>query len=303
LIVNESEVTSLVTKEQQAKEDRIKKGIIEILEFRGFTTKKPQEDDEYIDVYAEKKQEEGDKITAIARFPKNPQIGVKTIRTLGKKQQEEDLDEALLVAESALTHYAKKESVKLGIEIISSSNPLFNIFDHELVPHHIRLKKKEVSDFLGKYQIEKHQIPKILETDPAVKAIQAKPGDVIKIIRNPEMGEEGAYYRVIIKSSSRLRLSDTKSTTKKTATKKTTATKKASEAKKTPTKEVPVKEVPAKKAPVKEVPAKKAPAKEVPVKKAPAKEVPVKKAPAKKTPATKKSTSTKKTSSSKKAKS
>ena len=282
MIVNESEVTSLVTKEQQAKEDRIKKGIIEILEFRGFTTKKPQEDDEYIDVYAEKKQEEGDKITAIARFPKNPQIGVKTIRTLGKKQQEEDLDEALLVAESALTHYAKKESVKLGIEIISSSNPLFNIFDHELVPQHIRLKKKEVSDFLGKYQIEKHQIPKILETDPAVKAIQAKPGDVIKIVRNPEMGEEGAYYRVIIKSSSRLRLSDTKSTAKKTTAKKT-VTKKASA-----TKEAPAKEAPAKEAPAKEAPAKKAPAK---------------KAPAKKTPTTKKSTSTKKTSSSKKAKS
>jgi len=211
----------LVTKEQQAKEDRIKKGIKEILEFRGFSIKKPEENDDYIDVYAEKKQEEGDKITAIARFPKNPQIGVKTIRTLGKLQQEEDLDEALLIAESALTHYAKKESVKLGIEIISSTNPLFNIFDHELVPQHLKLKTKEIKSFLTRYQIEKHQIPKILETDPAVKAIQAKPGDVIRIVRNPEMGEDGTYYRVIIKSSSRLRLSDDKPVKK--ATKKTTA--------------------------------------------------------------------------------
>jgi len=43
LILNESEVTSLASKEQKAKEDRIKKGIKEILEFRGFTIKKPDE--------------------------------------------------------------------------------------------------------------------------------------------------------------------------------------------------------------------------------------------------------------------
>jgi len=215
----------LAYKEQKAKEDRIKKGIKEILEFRGFTIKKPDDNDDYIDVYAERKQEEGDKITAIARYPKNPQIGVKTIRTLGKLQEEESLDEALLIAESALTHYAKKESVKLGIEIISSTNPLFNIFDHELVPQHLKLKNKEIKSFLTRYQIEKHQIPKMLETDPAVKAIQAKPGDIIRIVRNPEMGEDGTYYRVIIKSSSRLRLSDPvkPATKKKTTAKKTTA--------------------------------------------------------------------------------
>ncbi|MCE7742971.1 MAG: DNA-directed RNA polymerase subunit H, partial [Candidatus Heimdallarchaeota archaeon] len=233
MIVNESEATSLISKEQQAKEERIKRGIKEILEFRGFSIKKPDDNDDYIDVYAEKKQEEGDKITAIARFPKNPQIGVKTIRTLGKLQEEESLDEALLIAESALTHYAKKESVKLGIEIISSTNPLFNIFDHELVPQHIKLKNKEIKSFLTRYQIEKYQIPKILETDPAVKAIQAKPGDIIKIVRNPEMGEDGAYYRVIIKSSARLRLSDDKPATKKKTTVKKTAAKPKEAAKKT----------------------------------------------------------------------
>ena len=229
----------MVTKEQLAKEERILKGVKEMLEFRGFKIKKTNEDDEFLDVYAEKKQEEGDNITAIARFPKNPQIGVKTIRTLGKLQEEEGLDEALLIAESALTHYAKKESVKLGIEIISSTHPLFNIFDHELVPQHIKLKTKEIKSFLDKYQIEKHQIPKILENDPAVKAIQAKPGDVIKIIRNPELGDEGAYYRVIIKSSSRLRLSDDKGTAKKKViVKSKEATKKTIDSKPTTDKKI-----------------------------------------------------------------
>ncbi|MCG3225072.1 MAG: DNA-directed RNA polymerase subunit H, partial [Candidatus Heimdallarchaeota archaeon] len=174
-----------------------------------------------MDVYAEKIGQDNEKKTALARFPKNPQVGVKTIRILGKLQAEEELDEALLIAEAPLTHYAKKESVKLGIEIISSSNPLFNIFEHKLVPHHIKLSNKEIRSFLINYQVAKHQIPKILESDPAVKAIQAKPGDVLRIVRNPILGEQGAYYRVVIKSTSRLRLTDTAAKKKKTAVKKT----------------------------------------------------------------------------------
>jgi len=218
----------LATKEKLAKEQRIASGVKEILEFRGFEITKTKEDDEFMDVYAEKIGEDDIKKTALARFPKNPQVGVKTIRVLGKLQAEEELDEVLLIAEAPLTHYAKKESVKLGIEIISSSNPLFNIFDHEVVPHHNKLTSKEIRSFLLDYQISKHQIPKILESDPAVKAIQAKPGDVLRIVRNPMLGEQGAYYRVVIKSTSRFRLTEvaskkTKTAVKKKAAKRTTA--------------------------------------------------------------------------------
>ena len=297
------------SKEQQAKEKRIKSGIQEILEFRSYKIKKTDENDDYLDIHGDRVEEDGEKTSVIARFPKNPQIGVKTIRTLGKLQEEEDIDNALLIAEASLTHYAKKESVKLGIEIISSSNPLFNIFEHEVVPQHIKLKSNEIRTFLNRYQIEKHQIPKILETDPAVKAIQARPGDVIKIIRNPAMGEQGSYYRVVIKSTSRLRLTevtpikrvrakpkaipDEKEKVKPdVAPKKAPAKPKATPAKKTPAKKAPAKpkaapakKTPAKKAPAKPkaIPAKKTPAKKTPAKKAPAKKAPAKKAPAKKT--------------------
>ena len=209
----------MVSKEQAAKEKRIADGVKEILVFRGFKVTNTVQDEDYIDVYGEK-TEEGEKITVLARFFKNPQIGVKVIRELGKLQKEKDISETILVVESALTHYAKKEAVKLGIEIISSTNPLFNIFSHELVPKHEILTPEEVEEFLNKYKIKKHQIPKILETDPAVKSIQAKPGDIIRIIRNPELGEAGYYYRYVIKSASRLKLSETAPKKKKTRSKK-----------------------------------------------------------------------------------
>jgi len=276
----------LVTKEQQAKENRIIKGVKEILEFRGYDIKKTNEDDDYLDVYALKRNEEGEKLEAIARFPKNPQIGVKTIRTLGKLQTEEDIDDALLIAEAPLTHYAKKESIKLGIEIISSSNPLFNIFEHDLVPHHLKLNPREIRIFLKNFQIAKYQIPKILETDPAVKAIQAKPGDVIRIVRNPQMGDQGSYYRVVIKSSARLRISDVVPLKKKEVTKPKAEPKQKEEAKpKAAPKKAPAKPKAKPKAAPKKAPAKpKAKPKAAP-KKAPAKPKAKPKAAPKKTPA------------------
>ncbi|MHA2256178.1 MAG: restriction endonuclease, partial [Candidatus Heimdallarchaeaceae archaeon] len=102
------------SKEQQAKEKRILSGIREILEFRNYKIKKTDENDDYLDIHGDRVEEDGEKTNVIARFPKNPQIGVKTIRTLGKLQEEEDIDYAMLIAEASLTHYAKKESVKLG---------------------------------------------------------------------------------------------------------------------------------------------------------------------------------------------
>ncbi|GAG85683.1 unnamed protein product, partial [marine sediment metagenome] len=103
------------SKEQQAKEKRISSGIREILEFRSYKIKKTDENDDYLDIHGDRVEEDGEKTNVIARFPKNPQIGVKTIRTLGKLQEEEEIDNAMLIAEASLTHYAKKESVKLGI--------------------------------------------------------------------------------------------------------------------------------------------------------------------------------------------
>lgn len=209
----------MVSKEQEAKEKRITDGVKEILAFRGYKVTKVEQLEDYIDFYGDKIEDE-ETVTVLVRFFKNPQIGVKVIRELGKLQKEKNINTTILVVESALTHYAKKEAIKLGIEIISSTNPLFNIFSHELVPKHEIMTPEEIEEFLTKYKIKKHQIPKILETDPAVKTIQAKPGDIIRIIRNPELGEDGYYYRYVIKSASRLKLTETSTKPKRSRSKR-----------------------------------------------------------------------------------
>ncbi|RZN70529.1 MAG: DNA-directed RNA polymerase subunit H [Candidatus Methanolliviera hydrocarbonicum] len=74
----------------------------------------------------------------------------------------------------------------------------FNLFDHDLVPKHILLNEEEAEELLNKYDIEREMLPKIKESDPAAKEIGAKPGDIIKIIRESYTAGETEFYRIVI---------------------------------------------------------------------------------------------------------
>ena len=58
-----------------------------------------------------------------------------------------------------------------------------DILYHDLVPKHLILTRSQTEDLLKRYRIHISQLPRILETDPAVRAIGAKRGDVVHIIR------------------------------------------------------------------------------------------------------------------------
>jgi len=74
-----------------------------------------------------------------------------------------------------------------------------NILNHELIPKHEVLTKKEKNDVMKMYGIKKlNQFPKILNSDPVVKTLKAKPGDLVKIIRKSDTAKESIYYRAVI---------------------------------------------------------------------------------------------------------
>jgi len=77
----------------------------------------------------------------------------------------------------------------------------FNILDHELVPEHIILSKEEAEEVLKKFNIKPEQLPKILTTDPVVKAIGAKKGDIIKVIRRSKTALKSVVYRLVVEES------------------------------------------------------------------------------------------------------
>lgn len=70
--------------------------------------------------------------------------------------------------------------------------------EHVLVPKHTKLGEKATKELLDKYNISVDQLPKILIKDAAIKNLDVKAGDVIKIERNSITAGKSTYYRLVI---------------------------------------------------------------------------------------------------------
>jgi len=79
-----------------------------------------------------------------------------------------------------------------------------NILEHELVPKHEIIPPEEALKILKELRIEPWQLPWISIDDPVVKAIGAKPGDIVRIIRkSPTAGISIAYRYVVVEVTKR----------------------------------------------------------------------------------------------------
>ena len=72
------------------------------------------------------------------------------------------------------------------------------IVEHEFIPKHELLPEDAAQALLKGYSIKKSQLPKILKSDPAIRHLEAKRGDVIRIVRNSPTAGRAIYYRVVI---------------------------------------------------------------------------------------------------------
>ena len=85
------------------------------------------------------------------------------------------------------------------------NNMDFNVLEHEMVPEHHLLSKKEEEAVLSGHGIGKDQLPKIRKTDPCIKILEEiigediKEGSIVKVVRlNPIAGVSEAY-RVVVR--------------------------------------------------------------------------------------------------------
>jgi DNA-directed RNA polymerase subunit H len=78
------------------------------------------------------------------------------------------------------------------------STPL-TVLEHVMVPDHQIMSEEEIKQLLSTYNLTYEQLPKIYNDDPAVKVIKAKPGDVIKIVRESQTAGRAESYRLVIR--------------------------------------------------------------------------------------------------------
>ncbi|MFP4116652.1 MAG: DNA-directed RNA polymerase subunit H [Candidatus Aenigmatarchaeota archaeon] len=74
----------------------------------------------------------------------------------------------------------------------------YSVTDHKRVPEHEVLGDEEKEELLEELGVKEQQLPKIYDTDPVVKEIDASVGDVLKIKRNSLTAGKALYYRLVI---------------------------------------------------------------------------------------------------------
>ena len=157
-----------------------------------------------------KKERHKDAISYIVEVPKEKEkaiiwcvpgettIGVTSITRLQKAMKEAEIERGIIATDGRYTHAVKQGAKKKKIELLPKTFPVFDLFEHTLVPKHEILTEEEKKQLLSQHRVHAYQLPQIKASDPAVKAIGAKPGDVLRIIRkSPTAGEHAAYRYVV----------------------------------------------------------------------------------------------------------
>lgn len=125
-------------------------------------------------------------------------IGIQTVNRMAKAMKEAEIGYGILVASGRYTNAAKQAAKKKHIELLPKTFPVFDIFEHVLVPKHEILTPEEREKLLAQYRVKPYQLPQIKASDPAARAIGAKPGDILRIIRRSPTAGEHITYRYVV---------------------------------------------------------------------------------------------------------
>jgi DNA-directed RNA polymerase subunit H len=74
----------------------------------------------------------------------------------------------------------------------------FDLKKHVLVPKQSKLSEKDKKELLEKYKISVFDLPLISIKDTAIKGLDVKAGDVVKIVRQSPTAGESIFYRSVV---------------------------------------------------------------------------------------------------------
>ena len=131
-------------------------------------------------------------------IPEEGTVGIAIVKSMHKAIEDKNMEIGIIITSGKYTHAARKEARKTNIELIPRTFPAFDIFKHELVPKHEILTLKEREQMLAEYKVQPYQLPPITTLDPTVEAIGAKPGDVLRIIRESPTAGTHITYRYVV---------------------------------------------------------------------------------------------------------
>ncbi len=97
-----------------------------------------------------------------------------------------------------LTKFVQK-TLKKTIEIFFLKEVQYNVTKHHMVPKHEVIKNDKHAEILQTYGLQsKTQLPLLLTSDPVVRFIGGREGDIIKVTRMPQHVGEHILYRYCV---------------------------------------------------------------------------------------------------------
>lgn len=171
-----------------------------IITLRGYKQEEMHREEGWIDIIASSpKTDEKVLIRVVTKSKlKSGAIGVEQVKRLEKALKNKSITRGILIGKE-FTSSAKREMRIKRIEQVSEKSFLpFDLFSHELVPKHEILSQGEARELLEKYRVKPYQLPYIKNSDPAIRGIGAKPGDIVKITRRSLTAGRSVYYRYVI---------------------------------------------------------------------------------------------------------
>ncbi len=179
--------------EQETIEERKAKVLIKLRGYKLLKKEKHKDALSYIvDIPKEKEK------ALIWCIPGEATVGVTSINRLQKVMKDAEIERGIIVTDGRYTHAVKQSAKKKKIELLPKTFPVFDLFEHALVPKHEILTEEEKKQLLSQFKVQPYQLPQIKASDPAVKAIGAKPGDVLRIIRKSSTAGEHLAYRYVV---------------------------------------------------------------------------------------------------------
>ncbi len=173
----------------------LEKRVQVLMDFRGYKILEREQQKDSVRFVVETPEKNKLILWAI---PASDAVGVRYISQLKKDMDRMGLDEGMIISNGHYTQAAKSLARKHRIELIPLTSPAFNIFEHVLVPVHQILTPEEKEEVLENYRVKPYQLPHIKASDPVARAIGAKPGDVVRIIRDSLTAGKYVSHRYVV---------------------------------------------------------------------------------------------------------
>ncbi|XP_012470963.1 DNA-directed RNA polymerases II and IV subunit 5A [Gossypium raimondii] len=206
-----------VSEEQNTKLFKARRTVVQMLRDRGYSV--PDSDikmtrQQFIEKYGENVHLKRDDLLILCSkgdaptdqiyvfFPAEVKVGVPMVRNCAKRMKADNVYNAILVVQRALTAPAKAAINEINsyfhMEVFEEAELLTNITEHMFVPKHTVLTNQEKKELLAKYRVKETQLPRILVSDPVAKYYGMKRGQVVKITRQSVTADTYDTYRYAV---------------------------------------------------------------------------------------------------------